>query len=86
MRESRSCTVTIPEGENPTITATNECLVAASRPLEKVSVDNKDATGTLKVTFSFKSNTSGFTDGTMVFSSADALSPQCCLVVSSIEI
>lgn len=83
IRRSQSCTVTIPEGNNSTLTATpTGCLVTGDRELDDINVDNLASTGDLAVNFSFRGNTSGFDDGTIILSKSATSDYKRCLVVS----
>lgn len=61
-RMSKTCTVTVAEGNNVTLTASpNSCFITGTRTLNGVNIDNRDSTGDVTgsqtIAFDFKGRT-----------------------------
>lgn len=69
IRKSKECIVTVPKGNNPTVSST--CFVAGNRTLEGINIDDTVA-APLIVTFDFKGRTNNVASaGTIILSSPD---------------
>lgn len=81
INKSKTCEVTIPEGNDQTINSTpSDCLVTGSRTLKDINIEH--VTGTGKIEFDFKGRTNVSSAGTIRLSVPDTSLTQKCLVVS----
>lgn len=82
IRKSRTCTVSVPDGNNVTLTSPNQCLITGSRMLDKeVVISSNLPPASRQVTFSFRGNT--INSATIVLYKSDGSGQRRCLVISN---
>ena len=82
MRKSKTCTVTVSSGNNPTMVSPNNCLITGDRAFSGISLTHNQ-TNPWIVTFDFKGRTDLVSNaGTIVFSLPNTSVQRKCLVLS----